>query len=563
MKSCFHLNLLMLAASLLFAGCGSDSDAPLLGADGGLLHDATGDSTAGDDIAATTTSPQVQVEGGALRGIEVEGADVFLGIPYAAPPVGELRFKPPREAPSWSGVREAGRYGPSCPQTLASRPIGPDELILTEDCLNLNVFTPHQRDPKARLPVLFFIHGGGNMNGSSSESIDYFVRIESGEAIYEGQRVASRGDVVVVTINYRLAALGFLTLPELASESESGSSGNYGLLDQIAALKWVQRNIERFGGDPARVMIFGQSAGAYDTCTLVASPLAKGLFSRAIMHSGICNIHPKERALSTGESLVEELGCADAPDRVACLRALDVDTLVLAQSARPGGIGNFAFYPHVDGHVVDQQPAAVIAAGNHNHVPFIIGSNAHEYANRFVDEVTPEDYPRALAAALGESALSSMPQILAAYPASDYASPREALIAAVTDRNLTCTSRMIARGFAFGQSAPVYRYYFTRVLSSERRAGEGAYHGSELLFLFQHMDGEHFDADADDRSTAAALLGYWTRFAATGDPNGDDLPPWPRYEIATDPYQIVEPTPRSAANLRADKCAFWTNLAQQ
>jgi len=241
---------------------------------------------------------------------------------------------------------------------------------------------------------------------------------------------------------------------------------------------------------------------------------------------------------------------------------VDVEKLVIAKSARPGGIGNFAFYPHVDGHLVDRQPSAIIAASDHNQVPFIIGSNADEYANRFVEEIALKEYPRMLAAALGEATLPFMAQILAAYPTSDYASPREALVAAVTDRNLTCTSRMIARSFTYSQSAPVYRYYFTRALSTNLRAGEGAYHGSELLFLFQHMTGEVFNADASDRATEAAMLGYWTRFAASGDPNGGDLPAWPRYEIATDPYQVIEGTPRAATNLRGDKCAFWSNLSR-
>ena len=499
-------------------------------------------------------TPVATVTTGELRGVEENGAHAFKGIPYAAPPVGDLRWTPPQPVAPWVGVRAADALPPPCPQSPASADGGdPTQYKGTEDCLYLNVWTPAQRAANERLPVMFFIHGGGNFSGSSAESIDFLLTTSGGPAWYDGSRLAARGRVVVVTVNYRLGPLGFIRHASM----DPANTGNFGLLDQIAALHWVQQNIAAFGGDSARVMIFGQSGGAYDVCALMASPLADGLFSRALMQSGVCYLHPQSLMEQYTDALLQEIGCAGAPDVMQCLRGIPAEDLILAQSAQPKGLGSFTFHPFIDGYVGLDQPLAVIARGEHNRVPFIIGSNAAEYAHRFASVTTQAAYEAAIAATIGPQYVAA---VVAEYPAADYASPREALVQALSDRNVTCTSKRIASQVSAAQTEPVFRYHFRRVLSAPEREADGAYHASELLYLFQHMDGVYFGANDDDRTVEANLLNYWTRFAADGDPNSAAMPTWQEYDAVLDPYQIIDIVPAGDAQLKQDKCLFWDAL---
>jgi para-nitrobenzyl esterase len=493
----------------------------------------------------------VQTECGPVRGVQAGQAFAYLGIPFAAPPVSSLRWRAPVTPACWEGELQATAFKAPCPQATTD-----GNVIGNEDCLHLNVWTPVEASPMSSLPVMVFIHGGGNVQGSSS--------VQTGGAyLYEGQLLAERGQVVVVTVQYRLGALGFLALPGLSTESEQGVSGNYGLLDQIAALKWMQRNIRNFGGDPTRIMIFGESAGAVDTCMLMTSPLAAGLFSRALMQSGGCAARPLAQRLTEGQDFVRAAGCGDAADPVTCLRQLDAEALVKAVDTRPvtpTGMVTQTFGPNVDGHVLPESPMNALRSGHYNQVPFVIGANADETAAFGIPPLTEQQYRETVIGILGP-ALGE--QVLAQYPVSEYGTPRLALIAMTTDAQFVCPCRTIARAAA-SQREPVFRYFFTHRLSRLPGSALGAFHGLELFFVFQRLGVvQTYEPTNSDLALEAAMLGYWARFAATGNPNGNGAVNWPRYDPASDLYLDLG-TPITAGNgVRTSKCDFWDRLVGQ
>jgi len=501
----------------------------------------------------TPSGPTASVAQGTLIGFTEDGAHVFRGAPYAAPPVGPLRFRPPEPpAPFPGGERAAQSFSEVCYQPAdttdnSAPPVG------SEDCLYLNVWTPADRSPGARLPVMVFLHGGANLTGAGNESIDRLLDTTGAGPLYGGARLAARGDVVVVTLNYRLGALGFLAHESLVADGSTGSAGNYGLMDQIAALKWVQTNITAFGGDPDRVLLFGQSAGAYDVCAHLASPRSAGLFSRAAMHSGSCALHSLETARANARALVAEVGCGTASDIPACLRAVPAGVLTNADAALPLGLGSFRMYPAVDGYLLDRAPIEIVSDGAHNRVPYLVGSTSEEYLHRFKD-VPLSSYEAVLTALVGAPNLED---VQALYPLDAYDTPGAAISAAISDRNVTCPAGRFAGIFSQHQTAPVWRYYFTRTASTPARRADGAYHTSELLFLFQNMSGERFAADEADRLTEAAMLRFWTRFAATGNPNGGSDPVWTEYSGATDPYMRIDAEPAPGARLLPAQCDYW------
>ena len=305
------LSLFLVLATMF--GCDSSALPPVLGDDGGVPGTECPAAGAAEPGLVPTSS-------GWVRGSTTDtGTWSFRGIPYAAAPVGDLRFRPPAPAACAPTEIAATDFGAMCPQFEGEEEgIATGRIVGDEDCLTLNVWTPPDYGERtSALPVLFFIHGGGNTAGSSSKRV-------GGQAMYDGERLAASNEAVVVTINYRLGPLGYLTLPSLAAESEHASAGNYGLLDQIAALAWVRDNIGAFGGDPARVLVFGESGGAVDTCMMVATPLAAGLFSAALMESGACAAQSGAERQSQGAELAAAAGC-DGADEVACLRALSVE----------------------------------------------------------------------------------------------------------------------------------------------------------------------------------------------------------------------------------------------
>ena len=501
------------------------------------------------------------IDTGIMLGTEEEGSIAYKGVPYVAPPIGELRWRPPVAAAAWTGVFNADSYPPFCPQP--DNNLG--EVGGVEDCLYLNVWTPADRGVNESLPVMVFLHGGGNFLGSSTSPLNGTLENTNSTPTYEGQRLSAHGRVVVVTLNYRLGVLGFLTHPGLIDEE--GYSGNYGLMDQIEALKWVQRNIAAVGGDSERVMLFGQSGGGRDVCLLVTSPKAAGLFSRAAMHSIPCGNQPYSQAVTTRNALLAEMSCQTdgatsteltAAEQVACMRGKDAIGLVSAVSAQPLGLASGAFRPTIDGNIITGIARSLFASGDYNHMPMIIGTNGLEYAHRWTD-ITAAQYPGYINATFGSDAAA----VLAQYPInrSDFAGDgSKAYSTVMSDKNAVCPTRSLAASIAASQADDLFYYRFHQVLSTTDRKGDGAYHTTELLYLFQHMSGDAFSATDDERFTEAAMLEYWTSFAATGVPSGDGLATWLNHDATDEYYLSINSTLELLQRAKESDCEFWNGL---
>jgi para-nitrobenzyl esterase len=513
-----------------------------------------------DSQRISGTRPRVRVDAGIVEGSYL-GADsalsVFKGIPFAAPPVGALRWKPPGPVAPWNGVRTATAFGPACAQKRYSvdwfdritKRVGghaPPEAIppFAEDCLYLSVWTGHLREPSAR-PVMVWVHGGGDVDGWATHgSID-------------GEQLA-RGGAVVVMIEYRLGALGFLADSALSAESPHRVSGNYGLLDQIAALQWVRRNIAAFGGDPTRVTIFGQSAGAVNVTCLMMSPLAKGLFHRVIAQSGACTgplpelrrpvmgFTPLAPVEATGKALARKLGVDRAPDALAAMRATSADSIIAA-TADNADNGELT----VEGWAIPSQPDLALSRGEQADVPLLIGSNEDEMRSlaREMPVKRMRDYPNDLFVALGGNPVLRplMPQILTAYPATDTASAQRRLFEASSDW-AGSGARYMARAMRNRGERNVYVYRFTHVIPSAGGREMGAFHGAETPFVFGNDMG--YPKSDRDEALGEAIRGYWLNFAATGDPNGKGLPEWPAYDSSRDSYLELGDAIRSREHLR-------------
>lgn len=480
---------------------------------------------------------------GEVRGAREGDVLAWRGIPYAAPPIGDLRWRVPRPVDAWNGVRDATAWGPGCVQiSTAGQLVGG-----SEDCLFLNVWAPAARAQP--LPVLVFIHGGYNLHGSSGA-------IFAGERVYDGAYVAAHGPAIVVTFDYRLGALGFFTSPALAAESETGASGNYAHHDQLAALRWVHDNIAAFGGDPKRVLVFGESAGGAATCTLVSSPRATGLFSRALIQSAGCGAKTSEVADRLSTTLVSGAGCTDAPDVLACLRAQSADAIAVAAPIDLATDRGARWGTSIDGDLVRESPSTAIPAGRHNHMPIAIGTTADEFStliNAFVRvPVTTDAEYRQVVADLFPIATDA---ILARYPSG--ASPMRALVALMSDAVMHCPTRRIARVLARAQREPVRRFLFAHTYSNGPLARLGAGHALELPFVFHNLALAGFTPSADELALADAMVGYWVRFADTGDPNGANAAAWPIYDPALDPTIIFDTPVGVTHGVRAELCDFW------
>ena len=511
--------------------------------------------------APSPIAPRARVDGGVVEGsyFDARTSDaVFKGIPFAAAPVGDLRWKPPAPVRSWRGVRDAKDFAPICPQRLYSpefyvglatrlggHPPPQRPLTTSEDCIYLSVWTSNFGNAERR-PVMVWIHGGGNNGGWGTQGTD------------NGESLARQG-VVLVMIEYRVGALGFIADSALTAESPHHSSGNYGLLDQIAALSWVKRNIAAFGGDPTRVTVFGQSSGAMDITCLLTSPLARGLFQRAISESGACtgpfaalkvpvmsgSEHPA--AEESGKRLAKALGVSDARDVLAAMRAKSADE-ILAAMARDGSI---AHEVNVDGWVIPEQPDLVFAEGRQFRVPLIIGSNKDEY-RAFLSSfglTSMSGYSNALLGALGSSAplRAFLPRMLETYPASDTAEAERELFEANTDDGFGQGARFVARAEARAKQPNVYFYYFTHAVASLAGQTLGAFHGGEIQFVFGDQG---WPSGSHDQALRSAMNGYWVQFAATGNPNRRGLVEWPRYEPTSDRYLELGDSVRVGSRLR-------------
>jgi para-nitrobenzyl esterase len=438
----------------------------------------------------------------------------YKGIPYAAPPVGDLRWKPPQPLKPWNGIKGANEFMPSCPQT---------EIIpgrQNENCLGINVWTP-ERLANAKLPVMVWIHGGGFVIGSGSQSV------------YDGTALASKG-VVVVTFNYRLGVLGFLAHPQLSAESSRGVSGNYGLLDMVAALQWVKRNIAAFGGDPENVTIFGESAGGTAVCLLLVMPDAKDLFHKAISESAAWMFSPTSHLKQSwyGRVPQEKFGEKVGSD-IAALRNLSVADLMkkgpsLIASGDATDRGEMYTYA-VDGVVIPDDPARLFESGTFHHVPLIAGTNA--------DEGVILNVPVRTVEGLKQFATKQFPgsadAVLAAYPAANDAEANQSATKLYADALFLTGTRGVLRD-AVKANPNTYQYYFTRVHGVGRRIKRGSFHAAEIPYVFGTLPDSAYgmaasffgnfvpepgDYDHNDATIAAAMSGMWAQFAKTANPN--------------------------------------------
>ena len=533
-------------------------------------------ATAGADAA----KPLVRTSDGPVRGFVKNGTNTFLGIPYAAAPVGRLRWRPPERHAAWDRPLHATAFGPSCAQvTTLGVFAGPTSI--NEDCLYLNVFTTGgHRSRSAHKPVLVWIHGGGNVDGSSSD--------------YDGTKLASAGryggkDTVVVTVNYRLGLLGFLAHPAL--DSEGHAFGNYGTMDIQAALRWVQRNIARFGGNPDNVTLGGQSAGASETGANVISPLSAGLFHRAIFQSNFTSTFaPLSVGLSRGNGFAQAAGCpGDGASAAACLRNLSVPEVLQLQGTANAN-GPYVTGQMVDGTIVPITPEQAWSTGRFNHMPIMGGNTRDErtfssgiteyFSGPPQEPLSAEDYTASVTRAYSGNAgpgntppaypPGTVEKVLAEYPLSNYPSPFLADDAAFTDPG-ACRGLHVSN--LLSKSVPVYSYqfdyrdapyYFPEMPGFDPLAA----HTIDIQFLFPLWHGgelgvPHRLNDAETK-LSNALVAAWTSFAAGGNPNGSGNTPWPRYVDGSGPY-YSENIPRSST-VTAEQfaaqhhCDFWDSI---
>jgi para-nitrobenzyl esterase len=481
---------------------------------------------------------------GKLRGQEAGTTDEFLGIPYAAPPVGPLRWRAPQPAAPWAGVRPATRFGPHCPQYAS--PFG--LASTSENCLFLNVYAPADSPRSGSLPVMVWIHGGDLTAG---ESNDY----NPAGLVHDG--------TVVVTINYRLGALGFLADPALATRA-GGPTGNYGLMDQQAALRWVQQNIRQFGGNPRDVTLFGESAGGLSVLAQLVSPAARGLFAKAIIESGSYSLLQPSLATAeaSGEAFAAKAGCASPGQAAACLRRLPVQTILNDQ----GAVG-----PDIDGLVLPQSIGTALASGDFARVPVIDGTNHDEWRlfvaifEPLTGPVTAANYQSMIASTASVSPAEAA-VVAAHYPLSSFPSPAEALGAVGTDAIFACPALTIDEelsrftrtfGYEFNDSGAPERFLPPPPISG---FSYGAAHASELQYLFQLSDAPiPGTLTPAQQRLAASMQRYWTNFARRGSPSSPGEPAWPQFSTGSQRMiSLVPPAPQAETDFAAEhQCAFW------
>jgi carboxylesterase type B len=508
-----------------------------------LAGAGAGVAAAGDGGGRSGTI--VRIDTGLVRGARSAEVDSFLGIPYARPPVGDLRWRPPQPALSWTGIRDATAYGDRCPQLASTN--GPTSV--TEDCLFVNVQRPAGVREGDRLPVYFWIHGGGLLNGASNQ--------------HDGSFLIDSNRMIVVTINYRLGVLGFLAHPALTREA--GQSGDYGFMDQQAAMRWVQRNIAAFGGDPRRVTIGGESAGGWSVCSHLSAPGSRGLFSQAIVESGSCASQALPQAEAAGTSVAKAVGCADAATAAACLRSQSVTALLNAPGASNLIVHGVPELP--------QDPDTAVRTGSFDRVPVLFGANRDEgrtFAIGFIGQ-TRAQYAGFVNAVFGSRAAA----VLALYPwpaTSDQFTAAYLAGAIFTDSGLLtgiggCGDRSFTQALAG----------FTRTFAFEfdHRTGPGlnpkpagyvwgAGHAAELAYMWPSFDNGVPIAptfDAGERELALDMARYWGSFVRTGRPSARDSSPWLRYDVTKRFLSLRAgdgSTPITDAAFAAEhNCAFW------
>jgi para-nitrobenzyl esterase len=486
-------------------------------------------------FSAQLAKGQVKTDAGLVEGTSDPdtGIRTFKGIPFAAPPVGDLRWKAPAPVTPWKGVRKATDFGARCMQG----PIFSDMVFrdwgISEDCLYLNIWTP-AKSSREKLPVMVWIYGGGFQAGSSSEPRQ------------DGKDLARKG-VVVVSMNYRLGVFGFMAHPELTRESGHNASGNYGLMDQIAALRWVRRNIVAFGGDPNKVTIFGESAGSFAVSGLMASPLAQGLFHRAIGESGAffggAGQTLAQRSLADAERLGSQFSSSMGANSIAELRSKPAQEVLQAALKS----GPFRFSPIIDGYVVPRDVPSIYAEGTQSHVPLLAGWNADE-SRAFVvlskQRPTAASFTQQLKARFGDRA----DEALKLYPASSDGEALESAASLASDSFIGYVTWKWIEAHSQTGGSPVYRYSFdkappvapdTKVNGMPATAKDiGARHAGEIEYVFGALKSVNVPWEPADWKLSDAVMTYWSNFAKTGNPNGSGLPKWPAYDRKTG-YQVM------------------------
>jgi len=514
--------------------------------------------------AALTCAREVMTEQGPVIGQAHKELPVceYKGIPYSAQPVGQLRWKAPRPAAERDSALKAFQFGHRCISGGAGSGVPKRKLPDPgEDCLNLNIWRPQK---SGVFPVMVWIHGGSLTTGTAAEPI------------YLGHNLAAEKDVVVVTINYRLNFYGFLAHPALSEEDPNDSSGNYGLLDQVAALQWVQDNIAAFSGDPDNVTIFGESAGGWSVCNLLACPLAKGLFHKAILESGGCDtVKSLEDGFEDGREFARKLGCRDVRDPAACMRGLEPEEIARALEAAKKdrekdeedggfikGMLDFKWAPHVDGHVLETAPIEALRSGEFNRVPFMVGSNRDE-AKLFIATIPgirlapPCLVTRAVEEVVGEDSIDLFTEL---YPYRDYRRPADAAIDGFGHMALGCKCFEAAEAVSRYERTYYYRFDYDDHLLPHV---VGAAHGLEIPFVFGNLDQPPATWFLTKSKTRRAeelsrmMMEYWTNFAKTGDPNSEGLPEWPEYRTDSRNRMHLDLPAYAATATNVDQCAFW------
>ena len=480
----------------------------------------------------------VKVDGGQISGTSAEGVRVFKDVPFAAPPVGALRWKAPQPVVPWTGVKRADTFGPECVQT----PYPPGSVYTmepapqSEDCLHLNIWTTAR--PADRQPVMVWIHGGAWTRGASNI------------ATYDGAALSRRG-VVVVTVNYRLGPLGFLAHPELTAESPNHSSGNYAILDHVAALKWIQRNIAAFGGNPGNITIFGESAGSWSVNATQATPLATGLFHKAIGQSG--GQFARTQTLAEAEKGGLALAAAVGADSLAALRAVPAEKLIAVPSFRSA--------INVDRWVLPSDVRTIFAEKQHNNVPVLLGSNADEWttlSDRSQFPKTLDEFRERMGAQFPNLA----EELNEAYPVKSDADIPAAMLAIGRDTIFSLEMRTWARLVAAaGQRA--FLYQFTHVPPGPNATYRGAYHAAEIQYVFGNLRNPLFTYTDADRRLSDAMSQYWVNFAKSGDPNGAGLPAWAAYDPGDEPYLELGASIRARGHLLKAQLDFLERARQK
>ncbi len=502
---------------------------------------------------------QVSTEHGILKGAWSEAdasIGVFRGIPYAQPPVGDLRWRAPQDLASWTGVRHATKFGAACWQSYSDDAFvwSRGEFPRSEDCLHLNIWQPKKADATA--PVMVWFHGGAHTGG--------FAHVE----LFDGTELARQG-VVVVTVNYRLGPWGFLAHPALAEESEHNSTGNYGLMDKIAALKWVQKNIRSFGGNPDNVTLFGQSAGSSSVCALMTSPLTSGLFHKAIGQSAACLVKEKrdangqQRGARLAQLALGELGAQDSESQVTAkqLRSIDNQSLLSAMENSPWSEGSRIV---VDGWVLPEAPVDVFNANQQAKVPLLVGSLANEGHELLPlnNALTESELDQYLSKTFAETA----PKLKALYAEDLAISPGMALREILTDAFMAMSMRGWAQ-YNHNADQPTYLYYMDYVPPAYQiylfddpnlnlpggPRSTGAYHSGDLAYVFNNVGKTGDFWLEEDFAMARAMSSYWTNFAKTGNPNGANLPNWARYEPQNHNTQLLSNPIKTIAGAKREK----------